>query len=207
MYAQRDARFRALVNACRALAVRYDRHPARVARAARTVARTRNRRRSDRTAGRTFRRRRRFAVLSLWRRARRRRTRGDRAAAATSRASRSSARVTGTSRPDRARRSSHRSSPAERTSCWWGSEVRSKNTGSRNFSARTKCGVGIGVGGSFDVLAGTVPRAPRVWRRAGLEWLYRLIREPSRWRRQLALPRFAFAATREAMTQRGSRRR
>jgi N-acetylglucosaminyldiphosphoundecaprenol N-acetyl-beta-D-mannosaminyltransferase len=69
----------------------------------------------------------------------------------------------------------------------------------------TKCGVGMGVGGSFDVLAGTVPRAPRLWRRVGLEWLYRLIREPSRWRRQLALPRFAFAATREAMTERGSR--
>jgi N-acetylglucosaminyldiphosphoundecaprenol N-acetyl-beta-D-mannosaminyltransferase len=71
----------------------------------------------------------------------------------------------------------------------------------------TKCGVGIGVGGSFDVLAGTVPRAPRLWQRAGLEWLYRLIREPSRWRRQLALPRFAIAATREAITQRGSRLR
>jgi N-acetylglucosaminyldiphosphoundecaprenol N-acetyl-beta-D-mannosaminyltransferase len=69
----------------------------------------------------------------------------------------------------------------------------------------TKCGVGIGVGGSFDVLAGTVPRAPRMWRGAGLEWLYRLVREPSRWRRQLALPRFAVAATREALTLRGSR--
>ena len=74
-----------------------------------------------------------------------------------------------------------------------------------DFLEATKCGVGIGVGGSFDVLAGMVPRAPRLWRRAGLEWLYRLIREPSRWRRQLALPRFAFAAAREAMTQRGSR--
>jgi N-acetylglucosaminyldiphosphoundecaprenol N-acetyl-beta-D-mannosaminyltransferase len=70
--------------------------------------------------------------------------------------------------------------------------------------AATKCGVGIGVGGSFDVIAGTVPRAPRLWRRAGLEWLYRLIREPSRWRRQLALPRFAIAAAREALAHRGS---
>jgi N-acetylglucosaminyldiphosphoundecaprenol N-acetyl-beta-D-mannosaminyltransferase len=74
-----------------------------------------------------------------------------------------------------------------------------------DFLATTRCGVGIGVGGSFDVLAGMVPRAPRAWRRAGLEWLYRLIREPSRWRRQLALPHFAFAATREAMAQRGNR--
>jgi N-acetylglucosaminyldiphosphoundecaprenol N-acetyl-beta-D-mannosaminyltransferase len=72
------------------------------------------------------------------------------------------------------------------------------------FLGATKCGVGIGVGGSFDVIAGTVPRAPRLLRQAGLEWLYRLIREPSRWRRQLALPRFAVAATREVIAQRGS---
>ena len=72
------------------------------------------------------------------------------------------------------------------------------------FLGATKCSVGIGIGGSFDVLAGTVPRAPRMWRRAGLEWLYRLVREPSRWRRQLALPRFAIAATREAFTRKGT---
>lgn len=71
--------------------------------------------------------------------------------------------------------------------------------------AATKCGVGIGVGGSFDVLAGTVRRAPRLWRRAGFEWLYRLIQEPSRWRRQLALPRFALAAAREALSRKGNR--
>jgi N-acetylglucosaminyldiphosphoundecaprenol N-acetyl-beta-D-mannosaminyltransferase len=73
------------------------------------------------------------------------------------------------------------------------------------YLAGTNCGVGIGVGGSFDVLAGTVPRAPRMWRQVGLEWLYRLMREPSRWRRQLALPRFAVAAAREAMFHKGSR--
>lgn len=43
-----------------------------------------------------------------------------------------------------------------------------------------------GVGGSFDVLAGRVRRAPRLWRRCGLEWLYRLAQEPRRlWRRYL----------------------
>ena len=73
------------------------------------------------------------------------------------------------------------------------------------FLGVTKCGVGIGVGGSFDVLAGMVPRAPHMWRRTGLEWLYRLIWEPSRWRRQLALPRFALAALCEAFLQRGRR--
>lgn len=49
----------------------------------------------------------------------------------------------------------------------------------------------IGVGGTFDVLSGRVKRAPRGWRRLGLEWLYRLISEPSRYKRQLALPKFA----------------
>ncbi len=57
--------------------------------------------------------------------------------------------------------------------------------------ARTGAAVGIGVGGSFDFIAGVVPRAPRWMRRLGLEWFYRLLREPWRWRRQLALPRFA----------------
>jgi N-acetylglucosaminyldiphosphoundecaprenol N-acetyl-beta-D-mannosaminyltransferase len=43
-----------------------------------------------------------------------------------------------------------------------------------------------GVGGSFDVLAGKVVRAPRAWQRLGLEWLYRVIQEPRRlWRRYL----------------------
>ena len=56
----------------------------------------------------------------------------------------------------------------------------------------TGCGAGIGIGGSFDVVSGRVSRAPHVWRRMGLEWLYRLIREPHRWRRQLALPYFVW---------------
>ena len=43
-----------------------------------------------------------------------------------------------------------------------------------------------GVGGSFDVLAGKVRRAPRIWQRLGLEWLYRVCQEPRRlWRRYL----------------------
>src|SRR5258705_5611875 len=51
--------------------------------------------------------------------------------------------------------------------------------------------VAIGVGGALDMLAGRVPRAPHWMRRAGLEWLYRLWRQPWRWRRMLALPHFA----------------
>lgn len=56
----------------------------------------------------------------------------------------------------------------------------------------TGCGVGIGVGGSFDVIAGRIARAPRLVRKLALEWLYRLAKEPHRWRRQLALPRFVW---------------
>lgn len=63
----------------------------------------------------------------------------------------------------------------------------------------TGCGVGIGIGGSLDVYAGNVPRAPEPVRRLGLEWAYRLAKEPRRWRRQLALPRFALAALGEAV--------
>jgi len=50
--------------------------------------------------------------------------------------------------------------------------------------------VSIGVGGSFDVLAGTAKRAPVWMQRMGLEWLYRLYKQPSRFRRTLALPLF-----------------
>lgn len=56
----------------------------------------------------------------------------------------------------------------------------------------TGAGVGVGVGGSFDVIAGRVERAPERWRKMHAEWLYRLLREPHRWRRQLALPYFVW---------------
>ncbi|MFO7698528.1 MAG: WecB/TagA/CpsF family glycosyltransferase [Anaerolineae bacterium] len=52
--------------------------------------------------------------------------------------------------------------------------------------------VAVGVGGSFDFIAGVQKRAPAWMRRHGIEWLYRLIRQPSRWRRMLALPAFAW---------------
>lgn len=40
--------------------------------------------------------------------------------------------------------------------------------------------IAIGVGGTFDYLSGSIPRAPHAWRRLGLEWLYRLWRQPRR---------------------------
>lgn len=49
-----------------------------------------------------------------------------------------------------------------------------------------------GVGGSFDVFAGHVKRAPKFFRNMGLEWFYRLITDPKRFKRQLALPKFLF---------------
>lgn len=51
--------------------------------------------------------------------------------------------------------------------------------------------VAMGVGGSFDVLAGQTQRAPLWMQKAGLEWSYRLLKEPWRARRMLALPKFA----------------
>lgn len=48
----------------------------------------------------------------------------------------------------------------------------------------------IGAGGCLDVFAGTVQRAPEFYCKHGLEWLYRLIKQPSRFVRMLALPKF-----------------
>lgn len=52
----------------------------------------------------------------------------------------------------------------------------------------------VGVGGAFDMLAGAVRRAPKVLRILGLEWLWRLVREPWRIRRQTALLQFVYLA-------------
>lgn len=48
----------------------------------------------------------------------------------------------------------------------------------------------IGNGGVMDILSGNAKRAPEIYQRLGLEWLYRLIQEPSRIKRQLVLPKF-----------------
>ena len=67
----------------------------------------------------------------------------------------------------------------------------------RNGLAGRRRGLWMGVGGSFDVWAGTKKRAPLWMGRLHIEWLYRLLQEPSRWRRMLALPRFTWAVLRE----------
>lgn len=58
----------------------------------------------------------------------------------------------------------------------------------------------IGLGGSFDVLAGKTTRAPHWMQKASLEWLYRLYKEPSRIGRMMALPRFVLAVQKEKRT-------
>lgn len=62
----------------------------------------------------------------------------------------------------------------------------------RNRTNLTTVRVALGVGGSLDFITGRAVRAPQWAQDAGLEWLYRLYKEPWRWRRMLALPRFAW---------------
>ena len=58
------------------------------------------------------------------------------------------------------------------------------------YKDRLKAKAAIGVGGSLDVWAGDLKRAPEFYRKHGLEWLYRFIQEPSRYKRMAALPLF-----------------
>ena len=56
----------------------------------------------------------------------------------------------------------------------------------------------IGVGGSFDVWSGCVQRAPEIWQKLGLEWLYRTIKEPKRFKRIFpTLPLFVLKVLKE----------
>lgn len=57
--------------------------------------------------------------------------------------------------------------------------------------------VSLGVGGSFDVISGQVKRAPAWVRQFGLEWLYRFVQQPTRYKRMLALPKFVYMVIRE----------
>jgi len=63
------------------------------------------------------------------------------------------------------------------------------------------CKVAIGVGGSFDVLSGAVKRAPRVIQKIRMEWLWRLLSDPKRWRRYLAIPRYMKAVKQDIKTK------
>lgn len=58
--------------------------------------------------------------------------------------------------------------------------------------------VAMGIGGSMDVLSGNVKRAPKWMQKMSLEWLYRLLIQPTRFKRVLALPKFMLAVKRQA---------
>jgi N-acetylglucosaminyldiphosphoundecaprenol N-acetyl-beta-D-mannosaminyltransferase len=60
----------------------------------------------------------------------------------------------------------------------------------------TGAAVGIGLGGTFDYVAGLRKRAPKLWRRLGLEWLYRFITQPWRYRRMIAVPHLVWLVLR-----------
>jgi len=62
-----------------------------------------------------------------------------------------------------------------------------------DYKEQLQIPVCIGVGGSFDVISGLKKRAPAFMIRLNLEWLYRLISEPSRVKRQMALPKFVLS--------------
>ena len=64
------------------------------------------------------------------------------------------------------------------------------------LQGRLEVSVAIGVGGAFDYLTGRVPRAPAWMRRAGMEWLGRLVRQPWRVRRMAVLPVYAIKVLR-----------
>jgi len=57
----------------------------------------------------------------------------------------------------------------------------------------------MGVGGSFDVLSGLTKRAPKWWIDHHLEWAYRLLKEPTRAKRMLALPKYLLLVYREKL--------
>jgi len=64
--------------------------------------------------------------------------------------------------------------------------------------------VALGVGGTFDFVAGITTRAPRWLQRLGLEWLHRLVMQPWRWRRMLVLPWFVWLVWRQSLRRRVS---
>ncbi|MEG1789378.1 MAG: WecB/TagA/CpsF family glycosyltransferase [Oscillospiraceae bacterium] len=67
----------------------------------------------------------------------------------------------------------------------------------RDNEGKLPVGLMAGLGGSLDVFAGAVKRAPQFWQNMGLEWFYRLLREPKRIGRVMKLPQFIFAAQAE----------
>lgn len=70
------------------------------------------------------------------------------------------------------------------------------------YAPRLSAKICQGVGGTFDVIAGDVRRAPALFRRFHLEWFFRLITNPSRAKRQTSLPKFVWLVTKELLFKR-----
>lgn len=68
------------------------------------------------------------------------------------------------------------------------------------YKGQLRCGVMMGVGGSLDVLSGKVERAPVAWQKLGMEWLYRLIADPTRFSRVMVLPVFLIKITADRLS-------
>lgn len=66
-----------------------------------------------------------------------------------------------------------------------------------------ECKLFMGVGGSFDLYAGKLNRAPKVMINLGLEWLYRVLREPVRIRRLISIPKFMMQSFKYHLKDRG----
>jgi N-acetylglucosaminyldiphosphoundecaprenol N-acetyl-beta-D-mannosaminyltransferase len=71
----------------------------------------------------------------------------------------------------------------------------------QEYLPRLKVKICQGIGGTLDTIAGDVKRAPVFFRKAGLEWFYRLLMEPKRFRRQLVLPVFAAKVLKEKLVK------
>lgn len=67
----------------------------------------------------------------------------------------------------------------------------------RQYFEKAAKGLVIGVGGSFDVYSGAIKRAPKFFREYNLEWFYRLLQDPGRFRRMLMLPKFLIEVYKE----------
>ena len=71
----------------------------------------------------------------------------------------------------------------------------------QQYAAQLDVGLMAGLGGAMDVFAGNVRRAPAFWRRAGLEWFYRLCSDPRRIGRMMQIPKLLLVVFAERRKQ------
>ena len=73
----------------------------------------------------------------------------------------------------------------------------------RDHLAEMDATILCGLGGSLDVFAGIAERAPDIWIKLGLEWLYRLCKEPQRIGRMMSLPKFMMTVMKSKVKGKG----